>query len=499
MSEPRIRRHRAHCAAGGLAVPLTWLVAALGACGNHVSVQEPTARDAARGTPRATERQRPAREPFAGADVWSAPLTVDAPVDPRSDALVGTLLASVRAQMRDGTGPALSAAARAPVYTVAGNVDRVPVKLDRGPPAGPLRRELARGVPISRNALPSRGSDAAMVIWQPSSDTMWEFFQAQQALHAPPWIGSPTASSGGGLAPGGYRYAVTALNAEGETTPNTPSALAQVAGAGGRIEIRWESIDDATGYKVYRDSASTGMRRLVTLSAASTRYVDTGARAADASAPPLENSATTPGQWRAANAGVLHAVSTGPGHYRDLRKRDGGFLERFNWGASATSLPLAAGMITKADLEQGHIDHALAIGLPNLSESTSIIAAGRWAFPAQRADGKSTLPDAIPEGARFRLDPRLDLDSLQLSPLTRMLAEAVQRYGMIVQDGAPATVFYGEDPGPYIRAGEPNFYDTLAGRRHPGFLDEFPWQHLRLLDATICTDATIPCTRTGQR
>jgi hypothetical protein len=80
-----------------------------------------------------------------------------------------------------------------------------------------------------------------------------------------------------------------------------------------------------------------------------------------------------------------------------------------------------------------------------------------------------------------------------------MLAEAAQRYGMIVQDGAPATVFYGEDPGTYIRAGEPNFYDTIVGRRRPGFLDEFPWKHLTLLDATVCTDPKIPCKRTGQR
>jgi hypothetical protein len=398
--------------------------------------------------------------------------------------------------MLSGTGPALAASSRAPIYKVGADVPRVPVTLDSGPWANLLKQELAEGVPIPANALPSSGSDGAMVVWQPSTDTMWEFFLMQKALHYPQ-LGEAMVSSEGDLGAGTYRYSVTAVNANGETTAKKPG-LARTVAAGSSITISWAPIDDATGYKIYRGSTTTAAGYLATVPADTTTFTDTGARQPDLTPPPTRNTATTPGQWRAANAGKLTGVSTSPGYYRDISAADGTFVERFNWGPTATSLPLASGMITKADLERGRIDHALAIGLPNLSAATSIIATGQWAFPAQRADGKSTLPDAIPEGARFRLDPSLDLDSLQLSPFVRMLADAAQRYGMIVQDGAPATVFYGEDPNPYIRAGEPNFYDTLVGPRRPGFLNEFPWEHLTLLEMTICTKPSVPCTTSGQ-
>jgi hypothetical protein len=474
MTKPRSR----------LLIALAAVLTVLGACGEHADVRKG-----------ARSRVSAAGLPFAHARVWSHPLAADAPLDARSDALVATLLASVREQIARGSGPALSTAARAPIYRVAADVPRVPVALDSGPWAGAVRRQLARGVPIPADALPSRGSDAAMVIWQPASDTMWEFFLAQQALHAPLWLGQATVAGGGSLPPGSYRYTVTALNANGETTAARPALTKQITGAGARITIRWGPIDGATGYGIYRASGGDGPRRLATVPADTTAYTDTGARDPGARAAPTTNTATTPGHWRAANAGALHDVSTNPGHYRDIRKPNGRFLERFNWGPSATSLPLAAGMITKADLRRGHIDHALALGLPNLTPESSIIASGRWAFPAQRADGKSTRPDAIPEGARFRLDPTLDLDELHLSPLVRMLADAAQRYGMIVQDGAPATVIYGEDPTPYIRAGRPNFYDAVTRRRPTDLLAQFPWQHLTLLAMTICTNPTEPCTR----
>ena len=55
------------------------------------------------------------------------------------------------------------------------------------------------------------------------------------------------------------------------------------------------------------------------------------------------------------------------------------------WGAAASGLAMAGGMVTKRDLDTLRIDHALAMGLPNLDSETSEIAAGRWAFPAQRS------------------------------------------------------------------------------------------------------------------
>jgi hypothetical protein len=418
---------------------------------------------------------------------------VDASVDPRSDELITTLVKSVEDQIANGTGPALSARARAPVYRAGPNVARVPVKLDTGPWADQLKRKFAQGVPIPPDAKPSTGSDGAMVVWQPSSGTYWEFFLMQKALHFPQFVGSPQVAQGGQLPAGAYAYKVTALNKRGETNAKAAGITVAVAAPGSKVTVRWSGIAGATGYRIYRGSSAATATRLATVSSSSTSFTDPGARQLGGTPPPTANTARTPGQWRAAYGGVIRHVSTNPGYYQDLEDSAGQPIERFNWGSSATSLPLAAGLVTKRDLQRGRIDHALSIGLPNLTPQTSIIASGQWAFPAQRADGKSTLSAAIPEGARLRLDPSLDLNSLRLSPFVRMLAEAAQRYGMIVQDGSAATVIYGEDPSPYERAGEQNFYKTLAGSPDINTLASFPWNRLEVMHMTICRDPAKPC------
>jgi hypothetical protein len=97
------------------------------------------------------------------------------------------------------------------------------------------------------------------------------------------------------------------------------------------------------------------------------------------------------------------------------------------WGASATSLSIAGGLITLEDLEKGQINHALAMAIPSPR-------AELYASPAQRTDGWVTAPDSIPEGAHLRLDPNLDLASLKLPRFTLMMAEAAQKYGIFIRE-----------------------------------------------------------------
>jgi len=75
-------------------------------------------------------------------------------------------------------------------------------------------------------------------------------------------------------------------------------------------------------------------------------------------------------------------------------------------------------------------------------------AAGRFVWPANRTDGTSTSPTAIPEGTRFRLDPKLNVAALGLPPMGAAIALAAQRYGMIVRDRGGGVVLYAEDPRP---------------------------------------------------
>jgi hypothetical protein len=148
------------------------------------------------------------------------------------------------------------------------------------------------------------------------------------------------------------------------------------------------------------------------------------------------------------------------------------------WGASASSLSIAGGLITLEDLERGTIDHAMAMALPE-------VRAGVYRWPAERTDGKSSNPLSLPEGSRLRLDPALDLDSLHLPTSTRMIAEAAQKYGFVVRDGASTICIYGQDPtptgtNPYLESG-----GFLFSPRKP--LAYFPWDRLELLAARSTT------------
>ena len=132
--------------------------------------------------------------------------------------------------------------------------------------------------------------------------------------------------------------------------------------------------------------------------------------------------------WQARWGGAMQNASSASGVYGPEAWPGAGT----GWGASASSLSIAGGLITLEDLEKGVINHALAIGIPN-------VRGGVYASPAQRTDGTSTSSLSLPEGARLRLDPSLDLAALHLPRLTLMIAEAAQRYGIVVRDHA-ATV-----------------------------------------------------------
>lgn len=165
--------------------------------------------------------------------------------------------------------------------------------------------------------------------------------------------------------------------------------------------------------------------------------------------------------WHARWGGRMERVSRNPGH----------FYER-NWGATATGLPLLGGLVTLDEMRRGRIDHALALAVPRVRSSV-------FSWPAQRTDGQVDGPAAIPHGTRFRLDPKLDLSKLGLPRVTRMLAEAAQRYGVVLRDKADAVTFYAEDPARYgIGDPYPSLYDSMSPSQ---ITRRFPWAHLQAL------------------
>ena len=282
---------------------------------------------------------------FAPTSVWNAPLADNAPLDAKS----GVYTKRLRYLLRRYDPYVNSTRYSTPVYTVPADQRMVRVKLDN------VQEDLRKAfeqVPLPSGARPAAGSDRHMVVWQPSTDTMWEFWRARQA-----WDG-----------------------------------------------------------------------------------------------------------WHARYGGRMTNVSTNPGYY----------TENPRWGATATSLPLLGGLMRLSELEEGRFNHALAMALPEAR-------ARSWSWPAQRTDGDSSNPAAIPQGARFRIDPELDLDSIPMSPLVRAMAVAAQRYGIVVRDGAEAVTFYAEDPSPTGENPVLGRTGLFGGRYISHALRDFPWEHLQVL------------------
>jgi hypothetical protein len=107
--------------------------------------------------------------------------------------------------------------------------------------------------------------------------------------------------------------------------------------------------------------------------------------------------------------------------------------------ARGSGFGLGAGLITAADIAAGSINHALIFSYPSTK-------AGGPVSPATESDGRTTTAGAIPEGARLQLDPNLDLNSLGLTPWQKMVAHALQRYGMILGDTGGGVSLYAQNP-----------------------------------------------------
>ncbi len=94
----------------------------------------------------------------------------------------------------------------------------------------------------------------------------------------------------------------------------------------------------------------------------------------------------------------------------------------------AAGLPLLPGTITYDQVASGSVDHVVLAGIERS-------AAGRWIWPARSTDGRTTDPDAVPQGAWLRL--RADADLSGLGPQARVIATALQRHGLILSDTGP--------------------------------------------------------------
>ncbi len=172
------------------------------------------------------------------------------------------------------------------------------------------------------------------------------------------------------------------------------------------------------------------------------------------------------GQWQACWGGGMQNVS-----------KNAGTWER-PYGATATSLPFVGGQITPDELRRGAIEHVMGIALVDL-ENWDVVS-----WPASRSDGWNPKkePNRIPEGSRFRLDPSVDVEALNLSPVGKVIARAAQKYGFVVWDKAGAIALRADNPKSYTQRGEKDPYPKLFGGKEAwSILQGFPWEKLQFL------------------
>jgi hypothetical protein len=96
--------------------------------------------------------------------------------------------------------------------------------------------------------------------------------------------------------------------------------------------------------------------------------------------------------------------------------------------AVAAGLPIMPLTHTYEEVASGRIDHVLSGATAN--------AAPTWVWPARHSDGPSSDPDAPPMGTWLRL--RADADLSGLGPQARVIATAMQEYGIVLVDTTSA-------------------------------------------------------------
>lgn len=143
------------------------------------------------------------------------------------------------------------------------------------------------------------------------------------------------------------------------------------------------------------------------------------------------------------------------------------------YGATASGLLLGGTMVTADEIKKGRIDHAIPI---------AVIDVGRWdrfSWPANRSDGASTDPDAVLEGQRLRLDPTLDVSTLDLTPVGQIIARAAQEYGFVVVDKGGAVAIIAESGQPEKNRTGSNPWDLLLGGNATKVMRNFPWERMQ--------------------
>jgi hypothetical protein len=105
--------------------------------------------------------------------------------------------------------------------------------------------------------------------------------------------------------------------------------------------------------------------------------------------------------------------------------------------ADAAGLPILPGLVRYDEVAAGHVDHAIRVTFSQTQKG--------FIFPASHYASSNTDPTLPAMGMRFRLSSSFDINTL--SGQARVIAFAMQQYGLIVADNGSNWFFQGaSDP-----------------------------------------------------
>lgn len=146
--------------------------------------------------------------------------------------------------------------------------------------------------------------------------------------------------------------------------------------------------------------------------------------------------------YRAFRSGAGWAADSGARF--DLGSND---LRPLGWtSADAAGLPILPGLVRYDEVAAGSIDHAIRITFARTQDG--------YILPATHAASNRSDPTLPPMGLRLRLKAEFDVDSL--TGQAKVIAVAMQRYGVIVADNGSNWFFQG--------APSPSWDDDDLGR-----------------------------------
>jgi hypothetical protein len=153
-------------------------------------VEKPPVEEPPAEKPPVEEPPEPAVEPppfrlFSPVSVWNAPVSGAVSLDPSSEADVAAFDAEVVTEITKKQLNINTTAWSVPVYTVPAGQPTVKVLLNKlNASANPLQTAWS-AVPLPPNAQPAKGTDKHLVVWQPSTDKLWEFWAFENTLTGP--------------------------------------------------------------------------------------------------------------------------------------------------------------------------------------------------------------------------------------------------------------------------------------------------------------------------